>query len=168
MQPLKVKYLKIRLLNIKQLGAISIALLLSACAGSPPADLGMVEGSELRPCPSTPNCLQTYDPLDSDHFVSPLSVKTNALDTKQTMTAAITETGGRIISEQTLDSEGYYLHAEYESDWLKFVDDVEVIIQDNSIQFRSASRIGRSDFGVNNKRFEKIKAFYQGFSTPND
>ena len=144
------------------------ALFLSACAGTPPADLGVTEDMELRACPSTPNCLQTYDRMDSDHFATPLSVQSNLLETKKAIKSVISETGGRIISEQTLSSKGYYLHAEYESNWLKFVDDVEVIVQENVIHFRSASRLGHSDFGVNKKRFEDIKALYHGASTPND
>lgn len=160
--------LKNKLLNLKHVSVMFFALFLSACAGTPPADLGVTEGVALRACPSTPNCLQTYDQSDSDHFASPLSVQSNALETKKAIEMVISETGGRIISEQALDSHGYYLHAEYESDWLKFVDDVEVIVQDNVIHFRSASRLGRSDFGVNSARFERIKALYQGASTPKD
>jgi len=65
-----------------------------------------------------------------------------------------------IISEKPLSPSGYYLHAEYESDWLKFVDDIEVVIKDGLIHLRSASRLGFSDMGVNAKRFDAIKANY--------
>lgn len=140
--------------------AFSSFLLLTACAGQVPSDLGVVNSSELRPCPNTPNCVQTYDPLDELHFQQPLVVKESETETQLFIRSAIVKTGGKIISEKTLMSSGIYLHAEYESDWLKFVDDVEVLIKDDLIHMRSASRLGHSDMGVNAKRFEKIKAAY--------
>ena len=146
-------------LSIKPSIIIS-SLLLTACAGQVPSDLGMLNGSELRPCPDKPNCVQTYAPTDESHFQLPLTVKADDAQTKQAISAAISETGGQIISEEPLKPSGYYLHAEYQSDWLKFVDDVEVVIKDGLIHIRSASRLGYSDMGVNATRFEEIKTAY--------
>jgi uncharacterized protein (DUF1499 family) len=52
-----------------------------------------------------------------------------------------------------------YLHAEFTSALWRFVDDVEFSIDENAklIHMRSASRLGRSDFGVNRKRIEDIR-----------
>lgn len=168
-----------RLLKVnkpRQLGAaLSAALFLSACAGQPPADLGVItqidSSSEiphfsLRACPESPNCIQTYDVADQNHFKTPLSPKADILQTTQAIKKAIMGSGGEIISEQALSPVGYYLHAEYESKWIRFVDDVEVVIQADSIQLRSASRLGRSDFGVNGERFEEIKTLYQQNALP--
>jgi uncharacterized protein (DUF1499 family) len=141
--------------------ALPSLLLLTACAGQVPSDLGLVNGEVLRPCPDKPNCIQTYAPMDKSHFQKPLTVKANNEETKQAISAAIVETGGHIISEKSLRPNGIYLHAEYESDWLKFVDDVEVLIKNDAIHIRSASRLGHSDMGVNAERFEKIKAVYE-------
>ncbi len=135
-------------------------LLLTACAGKVPTELGLVNGSELRPCPDKPNCIQTYDPADESHFQLPLAFNGDNEQTKKIMVAAISETGGKLISEESLASSGYYLHAEYESDWLKFIDDVEIVIKDGMIHIRSASRLGYSDMGVNANRFEEIKTAY--------
>ena len=134
--------------KMKKLYSILIlpaALLLTACAGKVPTDLGMINDSELRPCPDKPNCVQTYDPADESHFQLPLAFNGDDEQTKLIMVAAITETGGKIIHEKSLAASGYYLHAEYESDWLKFIDDVEVVINDGMIHIRSASRLGYSD-----------------------
>lgn len=141
--------------------SLSAFLLLVGCAGQVPSGLGVLKGSELRPCPDKPNCVQTYDPADSSHFQTPLTSKSTEQQTKQAISSAINVTGGTIITEQALQPSGYYLHAEYESDWLKFVDDVEVSIQDGLIHIRSASRLGHSDFGVNAERLEAIKAAYE-------
>ena len=146
--------------NSISLSLILLSSSLIGCAGQIPSDLGMLNGSELRPCPDKPNCVQTYNPIDDSHFQLPLNFKRNDMQTKLAITAAINETGGKIISETTLAPAGYYLHAEFQSDWLKFVDDVEVVIKDKLIHIRSASRLGHSDLGVNAERFDEIKAVY--------
>jgi uncharacterized protein (DUF1499 family) len=163
-----------RLLKVNkpsQISAVFFAtLMLTACAGQPPTDLGVITqaGSNadtpsfsLRACPDSPNCIQTYDAVDQDHFKTPLKPKANIQQTTQALKAAIKDSGGEIISEKTLSPAGYYLHAEYESKWIRFVDDVEILVQTSGVQIRSASRIGRSDFGVNGERFDVIKDIYQ-------
>lgn len=150
-----------RLLKTKLLTASIAALILTACAGTPPADLGVIDGN-LRACPDSPNCVQTYDAGDTDHYQAPLMPKANVDATSQAIKTAIADTGGRIITEKTLPSQGYYFHAEYQSTLMRFVDDVEVVVAPDSIQLRSASRLGHSDFGVNAKRYQEIKTHYQG------
>ena len=56
-----------------------------------------------------------------------------------------------------------YLKAECRSEFFHFVDDVEFVFDDDAkrIHFRSASRLGRKDFGVNRKRMEEISAAFQ-------
>lgn len=51
-----------------------------------------------------------------------------------------------------------YIHAEFTTPSLKFVDDVEFLIDDREklIHFRSASRIGLYDLGVNRRRMKQI------------
>jgi uncharacterized protein (DUF1499 family) len=57
-----------------------------------------------------------------------------------------------------------YLKAECRSAVFHFVDDVEILFDDAAkrIHFRSASRLGRNDFGVNRKRMEEIRAAFLG------
>ena len=52
-----------------------------------------------------------------------------------------------------------YLHLECTSLIFRFKDDLELFIdtEQKKIHFRSASRVGHSDFGVNRKRVEEIK-----------
>ena len=61
----------------------------------------------------------------------------------------------RVVSE----GEGY-LHAECESTLLGFVDDLELHLRSDQgiVAVRSASRLGHSDFGVNRRRVESIRA----------
>jgi uncharacterized protein (DUF1499 family) len=55
-----------------------------------------------------------------------------------------------------------YLHAQAETRWLRFVDDLEFWFNPTRgvIEVRSASRLGREDFGVNRQRIEAIRAAY--------
>ena len=52
-----------------------------------------------------------------------------------------------------------YLHYEFTSLLLRFVDDVEFLFDDETktIHFRSASRTGYGDMGVNRKRMEQVR-----------
>ena len=56
-----------------------------------------------------------------------------------------------------------YLRVEFRSAWLRFVDDVEFYIDQKSqvVHFRSASRLGLYDLGVNRKRMEKFCAAFR-------
>ena len=53
-----------------------------------------------------------------------------------------------------------YLYAEFRSKLLGFVDDVEFTYDETAgvIHVRSASRLGRRDFGVNRARVEALRA----------
>jgi uncharacterized protein (DUF1499 family) len=53
-----------------------------------------------------------------------------------------------------------YLYAQCSTRWLKFTDDVEFYLDASAgvIHVRSASRIGRSDLGVNRARVEALRA----------
>jgi uncharacterized protein (DUF1499 family) len=53
-----------------------------------------------------------------------------------------------------------YLHAEFTSAVMRFVDDVEFSLDEpaRSINVRSASRLGKSDLGVNRKRVEELRS----------
>ena len=62
-------------------------------------------------------------------------------------------------SEIVLEEENY-LHAEATSKWMKYVDDLEVSLlpETKKLLIRSESRVGESDFGVNQKRVDLIKS----------
>lgn len=57
-----------------------------------------------------------------------------------------------------------YLHYEFTSFLLRFVDDVEFVFDEATkvIHFRSASRTGYSDLGVNRRRMEEIRGLVEG------
>jgi len=63
-----------------------------------------------------------------------------------------------------IEDDDTYLHYECTSLLLRFVDDVEFVFDDEAklIHFRSASRIGYGDLGVNRRRMEHIRSRLDG------
>jgi uncharacterized protein (DUF1499 family) len=55
---------------------------------------------------------------------------------------------------------GDYLRAECRSRVFRFVDDLELLFDDAAgvVRYRSASRVGRSDLGVNRRRVDALRA----------
>ena len=118
--------------------------------------LGAHEG-RLAACPSTPNCVSSQA-TDAGHAIEPLTYGTSLADAKARLKRVVGEMPRtRLISE----TDGY-LHFEFTTRIMRFVDDVEFYVDDAAkrIHVRSASRVGRSDFGVNRKRVEQIRAAF--------
>jgi uncharacterized protein (DUF1499 family) len=59
-----------------------------------------------------------------------------------------------------VSQEQNYLYAEFRTRLMRYVDDVEFFHDDKAgvIHVRSASRLGRRDFGVNRKRMEELRS----------
>ena len=137
-------------------GLILILLLvvLSVVSRNQPAT-GLVDG-RLRPCPSTPNCVNSED-VGKPSYVEPLLFKTSPENSWKIVKSAIQDMGGKI----ELENDGY-LHATFMTAVFRFVDDVELRMDEKNavIQVRSASRVGRSDMGLNRKRVSKLRALF--------
>ena len=115
----------------------------------------------LAPCPESPNCVSTLAPAqDSRHAIAPYRYSKTRSDAKAVLKAII----GGLPRTKLVEEEDGYLHYEFTSLLLKFVDDVEFLFDEASktIHFRSASRLGYGDFGVNRRRMEDIRSHIQG------
>ncbi len=123
---------------------------LAGCAGTAPINLG-VNDNRLAPCPSSPNCVCSYD-KDEGHAIPAIALSGSMEDTKTALLAALETMGAEVVSTQ-----GPYVRSEFTSSLMGFVDDVEFYIEASGIQVRSASRLGHSDFGANRKRIESIR-----------
>jgi uncharacterized protein (DUF1499 family) len=140
----------------KQVLGYGVALLvlgLAGCSGKPPPNLGIRDG-QLSPCPDKPNCVSSQA-ADQSHFVEPLGFSVPA----SVAQAALLESLSAMERATVMTREPFYVRAEFTSNTLKFVDDVEFLIDplSNIIHVRSASRLGYSDLGVNRKRVEAIR-----------
>lgn len=136
---------------------LSLLLVGFACASRPATALGLHNG-QLQPCPNSPNCVCS-ERAGSAAFIAPLPLKGLAKDAWARAKAGIKATGG-VVQRQ----EAAYLWATYTTSILRFVDDVELRLdaEQGVIHLRSASRVGYSDFGLNRKRVEALRAYYQG------
>lgn len=124
-------------------------------AGKRPTYLGVTDGKLARP-KSTPNCVASQaDPADAGHYIAPLKYSGSAADAIAALRRIVDSTEGTQVVKQ----EANYLNAEYRSKLLGFVDDVEFYASEKEgvIHVRSASRLGRRDYGVNRARIEAIR-----------
>ena len=149
------------------IGAAVVAVLLwisgqlGLLAGTPPSNLGVRDGRLARPS-ATPNSVSSQARLWPDHpqgeyaDIAPLALlrSDGPATIAKLKTLLATEPGATLI-----DSRADYLYVQYTTRLLKFVDDVEFWFDpaNKVIQVRSASRIGRSDFGVNRQRIEALR-----------
>lgn len=132
----------------------AIFMPLFSCSGNKPANLG-VQGSRLAPCPSTPNCVSS-DAADSRHAIPAFELRVAPPKAWAAARAAVLNLPRTQIVAETED----YLHAECRSALLGFVDDLELHLRpaQKIIAVRAAARLGYSDFGVNRRRFEKLRS----------
>lgn len=142
---------------MKQLCIFLVSLTLIACSGTRPVQLGS-ENKELSPCPDKPNCVISTVDQDNEHYIQPFSF-TDA----QAAHAKIVEIISNTEAAEIIVDTPSYIYAEYTSDLMKFVDDVEFLFdsQTNTIHIRSASRLGYKDFNVNRDRVETIRSQFK-------
>jgi uncharacterized protein (DUF1499 family) len=129
---------------------VIIGLGLVGCAGKAP-DLPR----ELTPCPSSPNCVSTRaDPADEVHHIAPYTVEDPATAWSTLDTVVLD-----MPRVEKVDESETTRHYVFTTALMRFKDDVqfELDASDGVIHFRSASRVGRSDLGVNRKRMETIR-----------
>jgi uncharacterized protein (DUF1499 family) len=141
------------------LAGLYLVLFLSACYTARPTKVGVIDG-RLAPCPDKPNCVSTQaDPADKQHAIAPIPL-TIAPDEAMRRLKAIVQSEPRttIVLEQP-----NVLSAEFRTLLVRFVDDVDFYIDPAAklIHFRSASRVGHGDLGVNRKRMEHLRERYE-------
>ena len=111
--------------------------------------------SRLKPCPPSPNCVSSLA-KDDAHRIAPFPFAGSAGESlARAKAAALSFPRTKLVDE----SPGY-VHVTSTSAIFRFVDDVEFEADESArvVNVRSASRVGRSDFGVNRKRVEAIRA----------
>ena len=127
-------------------------------------ELGVVDG-RLQPPSPTPNSVSSQTHLHPGHpqaayaAVEPLPLKAaGTAESLRVLVGVLQAMPGVTVVEQ----KDNYLRAQAQTRWLKFIDDLEFWIdpQQARIEVRSASRLGRKDFGVNRARLEAIRAAY--------
>jgi uncharacterized protein (DUF1499 family) len=123
-----------------------------------------VEGSEsrkslIRPCPHTPNCVSSRTPA-GPRRMDPIQYEGSSEDARKRLLGIVRA----LPRVSVVEDSGNYLKVAVRSAFFSFVDDVEFEIDDAAklIHFRSASRLGYYDFGVNRRRMEAIVQEFSG------
>ncbi|SFJ61422.1 Uncharacterized conserved protein, DUF1499 family [Halobacillus dabanensis] len=117
-----------------------------------------VKNGRLSGCPQTPNCVSTQT-NQTDKKMSPLDFAKDLETTKQLVKEVLNQMERTTV---VTESENY-LHCIVRTKWIKFKDDVEFYFDEDTrtVHFRSASRVGYSDFGVNKKRMKEFTEHYE-------
>ncbi len=123
--------------------------------GNRPSNLGVKEG-KLAPCPKSPNCVVSQGQEDAEHAIAPLQYSGDRAAAMARLVEVVKAMPRTAIIQQTDD----YLYAEFTSQLMGFVDDVEFYFPpgESVVHVRSASRLGESDLGANRQRIEAIRS----------
>lgn len=132
--------------------------------GQAPQDLGVTDG-RLKPPSLTRNSVSSQASLYPEHpqrvhaEIEALPLRSAGPEASiMALATVLTALPGLRIVEQRPD----YLHAEAQTRWLKFVDDLEFWVNPERgvVEIRSASRLGSEDLGANRQRIEVIRSAY--------
>ena len=125
-------------------------------AGKRPDNLGVKDG-RLATCGRRLNCVSSQaDAGDAQRYVAPIPFTGSAAEAMAAARRAVESMRrARVVRE-----DGNYLHAEFRSKLMGYVDDVEFTFDPRAgaLHVRSASRLGRRDFDVNRKRVDALRA----------
>lgn len=150
------------------IGVVAITLVaaqLGAFSGKMPLNLGHRDG-KLKPPSKTPNSVSSQADMWVEHpmqdyaRIAPLALRGDGATTiARIKTIVATMPGATVVK-----SESDYLYVQFSTRLMKFVDDAEFWYDPASglVQVRSASRLGRKDFGVNRARIEAIRQALSG------
>lgn len=144
---------------------LAIALLVAGqmgmLRGAAPTDLGLKNG-HLKPPANNPNSVSSQASLHAKHpfrgyaDIASLAYTGDGAAALARAVSIVKAMPGTTVVEEKPG----YVYAQCQTRWLKFTDDLELALDESArvIHVRSASRLGKSDLGVNRKRVEAIRA----------
>lgn len=109
-----------------------------------------MEDRTITPCGNKPNCVSTQD-MREQHNIAPFALIDGV---------SLSQVEAIILQQprtQTAIKSDNYLRIEFTSKIMRFIDDLELKVDDRKLIVRSESRTGYSDFGVNRKRAEQLR-----------
>jgi uncharacterized protein (DUF1499 family) len=116
--------------------------------------MNKMSDTQLKPCPESPNCVSTQTQQKSKQM-DPIPFKLSLKEVIKVIKSVVESLPNTHLEKESI----HYLHYTFKSKIFRFTDDVEFLIdaEKKLIHFRSASRTGYSDMGVNKKRMTEIK-----------
>jgi uncharacterized protein (DUF1499 family) len=135
------------------IAARRLGLAVALCTVGPVPVGFMASDFALPPCPASPNCVSTEATRESQRIPT-VPFTDDAASAQRRARAALAAEPRTTV---TVDEPGH-LHAECKSFVFRFVDDVDIVVDASArvFRFRSASRVGESDLGVNRRRVERL------------
>ena len=111
----------------------------------------------LKPCPDSPNCVSTQTDQPKKKR-DPIPFEGTAAEATARLKKLLSDTPRTTLVEE----DGHYLHYTFKTWPIPYADDVEFIVDPEArvIHYRSASRVGHSDLGVNGRRMAKVVAAF--------
>ncbi|WP_280770298.1 DUF1499 domain-containing protein [Salipaludibacillus daqingensis] len=134
-----------------------VAIFMFSKNSTAPKHLGVNDG-HLSELPSSPNAVSTQTSIDEKR-VDPFPFKDGDLKTSYSLIEKILNSEEQAEIVEKTDN---YIHAVFTSPTMRYKDDVEFYFDTNNqrVDYRSASRIGYSDMGANQQRYERIRESY--------
>ncbi|MFW7378701.1 MAG: DUF1499 domain-containing protein [Oligoflexus sp.] len=108
----------------------------------------------LPPCPDRPNCVSS-EAKKAMHRMEPWTLKVSRAEFVKVLKDTLS-----LWPRTKVESEdGQRIKLTVKTRLLRFTDDVEIFVDEGKklVHFRSASRLGYSDLGVNRKRMESLQ-----------
>lgn len=135
---------------------LMMAFILTGTASAGVENIGTME-DKLTPCPDSPNCVSTQSE-EKRHAMKPLPY----LQTREASREKILGILKDMKRTKMIKLTEFYIHVECRTALFRFVDDVEFFLDETTrgIHFRSASRVGYYDFGMNRRRMKRISEKY--------
>jgi uncharacterized protein (DUF1499 family) len=156
-----MKILKITLfiLFIVLPAVLVLAGQLGLLSGTRPTDLGLKDGLLKPPVKKSWNVISSHAEKQAHtdyHVIAPIKYSGSGTDAFAKLESIVRATDGTTV----VTKQGTYIYAESQTKLLKFIDDVEFVLDEPAgvIHMRSASRLGRKDFGANRNRLEAIRS----------
>lgn len=121
--------------------------------GKRPKDLGVRDGKFTAAASWKPNWVSSQVDSGDAHYIAPLALGGDAKAAIAKL-ATVIEAMPRVT---IVRRDGAYVHAEFSTALMGYVDDVEFHADGKVLHVRSSSRLGVRDFDVNRKRVEAIR-----------
>ena len=150
-------------LSIDSTSSLSVFASIFHFSGNSPTNIG-IENGKLTSCPDSPNCVVSQTD-DQSHYIEPLTYSGDRQEAYDNFVKILSVVPNTQITEQTKN----YIRAQSTSKIMGFIDDSEFYFPPNEqiIHWRSASRLGESDLGVNRRRLEQIRLAFNDFTNNN-
>lgn len=115
------------------------------------------ESGHLAPMPNKPNAVSSQTTIEAKKVAS-LPYKGSGEETMNAVMNTLQQMGHNTLQLE----EKNYIYTVFTSPLLHFNDDVEILLvpSEQRVHFRSQSRSGYADFGVNRTRYEAFQMIY--------